>query len=233
MDPALSSPAGRRAAAIARHLAGAVPGPPPPHAAALLGPSPCLSYAPPESTEPEPAFPPADLRALLDRHNLKDRDWVFRVMEESQLFCRTQRRGGGGGGSSRVFVAPDYNDGKEAQREATMRRVAHLARRGVFRGWLTEPGAEAELRKLALLECLGVYDHSLAIKIGVHFFLWYGSNCPSIFSSSHVLASITQLVVCFTISTLGVEESCGLLSPLTSAPHSVQMGTSCPLLSAL
>jgi acyl-CoA oxidase len=227
MDPALSSPAGRRAAAIARHLAGAPPGPLPPHAAALLGPSPCLSYAPPESTEPEPAFPPADLRALLDGHHLKERDWVFRVMEESQLFCRTQRGGGGG----RIFVAPDYNDGKEAQREATMRRVAHLTRRGVFRGWLTEPGAEAELRKLALLECLGVYDHSLAIKIGVHFFLWY---CPSIFFLIPATFVVNYSVVCLlTISTLGVEESCGLLSPLTSAPHSVQMGTSCPLLSAL
>ncbi|RCV21652.1 hypothetical protein SETIT_4G154600v2 [Setaria italica] len=167
MDPALS-PAGRRAATIARHLAGALPSPPPLAATvALLGPSPCLSYALPESTEPAPAFPPAELRALLDGHHLWERDWVFRVMEESQLFCPRQRCSG-----SRVFVAPDYNDGKEAQREATMRRVAHLARRGVFRGWLTEPGAEAELRKLALLESLGVYDHSLAIKIGVHFFLW-------------------------------------------------------------
>jgi acyl-CoA oxidase len=53
-----------------------------------------------------------------------------------------------------------------------MRRIGYLARLGVFRGWLTEPGPGAELRKLALLECLGVYDHSLAIKIGVHFFLW-------------------------------------------------------------
>ncbi|OEL25806.1 Acyl-coenzyme A oxidase 3, peroxisomal [Dichanthelium oligosanthes] len=166
MDPALS-PAGRRTAAIARHLAGALPASPPlAAAAALLGPSPCLSYAPPESAEPAPAFSPVELRALLDGHHLTERDWVFRVMEESQLFCPRQR-----GSGSRVFVAPDYNDGKEAQREATMRRVAHLAQRGVFRGWLTEHGADAELCKLALLECLGVYDHSLAIKIGVHFFL--------------------------------------------------------------
>ena len=79
----------------------------------------------------------------------------------------------------------------EVQREATMRRIAHLAQRGVFRGWLTEPGAEAELRKLALLECLGVYDHSLAIKIGVHFFLWYANspNCPSIFPISRFLVN--------------------------------------------
>ncbi|KAL6594823.1 hypothetical protein ACP70R_048272 [Stipagrostis hirtigluma subsp. patula] len=163
MDPTLT-PAGRRAAAIARHLAGALQAAPP-LADAPLEPSPCLGYAAPESSEPPPAFPPAELRALLDGHHLRERDWVFRAMEESPLF-RPRSRGGG-----RAFVSPDYNDGKEAQREATMKRIEHLARRGVFRGWLTEPGADAELRKLALLECLGVYDHSLAIKIGVHFFL--------------------------------------------------------------
>ena len=73
-------------------------------------------YAPPESAENAPAFRPTELRALLDGHHLMERDWVFHVMEESQLFCPRQR-----GGGSRVFVAPDYNDGKEAQREATMR----------------------------------------------------------------------------------------------------------------
>jgi acyl-CoA oxidase len=169
MDPTLS-PAGRRAAAIARHLAGALPAPP--SNLAALEPAACLSYAPPESNEPAQAFHPAELRALLDGHHLRERDWVFGAMEESPLFCRRSRGGG------RVFVSPDYNEGKEGQREATMRRIAHLARRGVFRGWLTEPAPDAELRKLALLECLGVYDHSLAIKIGVHFFLWYAKLPP-------------------------------------------------------
>ena len=163
MDPTPTA-AARRAAAIARHLAGLPSGA---SAAAVLRSSPCLSYAPPESTEAPPAFAPMELRALLDGHHLRDRDWVFGAMEESPLFC--PRRAGAGG---KVFVSPDYNEGKEGQREATMRRIGYLTRRGVFRGWLTEAGPEAELRKLAMLECLGVYDHSLAIKIGVHFFLW-------------------------------------------------------------
>jgi acyl-CoA oxidase len=34
-----------------------------------------------------------------------------------------------------------------------------------------ESRPEAELRKLAMVECLSVYNHSLVIKIGVHF-LW-------------------------------------------------------------
>uniref|UniRef100_A0ACD5WWM9 Uncharacterized protein n=1 Tax=Avena sativa TaxID=4498 RepID=A0ACD5WWM9_AVESA len=158
MDPTPTA-AARRAAAIARHLAGL------PSAATALQSSPCLSYAPPESTEAAPAFAPTELRALLDGHHLRDRDWVFGAMEESPLFC--PRLAGG-----KVFVSPDYNEGKEGQREATMRRIGYLTRRGVFRGWLTEAGPEAELRKLAQLECLGVYDHSLTIKLGVHFFLW-------------------------------------------------------------
>jgi acyl-CoA oxidase len=159
MDPTPAA-AARRAAAIARHLAGLPSG-----AVAALHSSPCLSYAPPESTEAPPAFSPTELRALLDGHHLRDRDWVFGAMEESPLFC--PRRAGG-----KVFLSPDYNEGKEGQREATMRRIGYLTRRGVFRGWLTEPGPDAELRKLALLEALSVYDHSLVIKIGVHFFLW-------------------------------------------------------------
>jgi acyl-CoA oxidase len=182
MDPSYPpSATARRAAAIARHLAGLSPRDAAAVAAALE-PSACLSYAPPESSEPAPAFSPLELRSLLDRHHLRERDWAFRAMEESPLFC--QRRSGG-----KVFVSPDYNEGKEGQREATMRRVGYLARRGVFRGWLTEPGPDAELRKLALLECLGMYDHSLAIKIGVHFFLWYVPLAPNFVSNSPIPSS--------------------------------------------
>ncbi|KAF0903612.1 hypothetical protein E2562_028173 [Oryza meyeriana var. granulata] len=203
MDP--SNPpsiAARRAAAIARHLAGLSP-----HDAAAAGatvavlePSACLCYAPPESSEPAPAFSLLELRALLDGHHLRERDWAFRAMEESPLFC--PRRCGG-----KVLVSPDYNEGKEGQREATMRRVGYLARRGVFRGWLTEPGPDAELRKLALLDCLGVYDHSLAIKVGVHFFLW-GSTIKFLGTKRHHdkwLSDTENYVIkgCFSMTELG------------------------------
>lgn len=69
-------------------------------------------------------------------------------------------------------MGPDYNQTKEQQREMTMRRIEFLMRNGVFEGWLTAEGEEAELRKMAIHEVLGMYDHSLAIKIGVDFFLW-------------------------------------------------------------
>ncbi|KAL6594824.1 hypothetical protein ACP70R_048273 [Stipagrostis hirtigluma subsp. patula] len=162
MDTMSPSPAARRAAAIVRHLATtAAP------VATSVGLSCCLGYVRPESSEPPAAFRPADLRRLLDGHNLAARDWLFRAMEESTLFCRQHA-----GLRGRAFASPEFNVSKEAQREATMRRVGYLARRGVFRGWLTEDGVEAELRTIALLDCIGIYDHSLAVKIGVHFFLW-------------------------------------------------------------
>ncbi|KAL0443912.1 UNVERIFIED_CONTAM: Acyl-coenzyme A oxidase 3, peroxisomal [Sesamum latifolium] len=56
-----------------------------------------------------------------------------------------------------------------------MKRIQYLLDHGVFEGWLTRKGFEAEMRKLALLEVIEIFDHSLAIKIGVHFFLWGGA----------------------------------------------------------
>ncbi|XP_066312895.1 acyl-coenzyme A oxidase 3, peroxisomal-like [Miscanthus floridulus] len=199
MDPTSPSPAVRRAAAIARHLAGATT---PIPASTPLEPSCCLSYVPPESTERPAAFAPGDLRLLLDGHDLPARDWLFRVMEESPLFRSPSARTG-----SRVFVGPDLNDGKEGQREATMRRIAYLKQRGVFRGWLTEDGADAELRKLALLDCIAIYDHSLAIKIGVHFFLW-GSAIKFLGTKRHhdkwlVATENYDIMGCFAMTELG------------------------------
>lgn len=72
-------------------------------------------------------------------------------------------------------MAPDYNQTKEQQREVTMRRIEYLSTNGVFDGWLTERGEDTEMRKMAMNEVLGLYDHSLAIKLGVHFFLWGGA----------------------------------------------------------
>lgn len=106
------------------------------------------------------------MRKLSDGHHVADRDWLFGLMTQSKLFCPRER------GAGRVFVGPDYNQSMEQQREMTLRRIEYLLGRGVFEGWLTGKGPEAEFRKLAFLEVLGIFDHSLAIKLGVHFFLW-------------------------------------------------------------
>ncbi|CAN1230130.1 Acyl-coenzyme A oxidase 3, peroxisomal [Linum perenne] len=127
----------------------------------------CLSYSPPELHEKK-EFDARRMRELLDAHNIQDRDWLFGLMMQSKLF-NPQEKGG------RVFVMPDFNQTKEQQREMTMKRIEYLLERGVFDGWLTTRGPEAEMRKFAFMETLGIFDQSLAIKIGVHFFLWGGA----------------------------------------------------------
>ncbi|KAK4286111.1 hypothetical protein QN277_002717 [Acacia crassicarpa] len=134
---------------------------------AVLQPNSCLNYSPPELSEPF-AFDVKEMRNLMDAHHLEDRDWLFGLMTHSNLF--NPRRLGG-----RVFVSPDFNQSMEQQRELTMRRIEYLLDRGVFQGWLTGTGPEFELRRFAYQEVLGMYDHSIAIKLGVHFFLWGGA----------------------------------------------------------
>jgi acyl-CoA oxidase len=150
----------RRAQVLRNHLATPIPPPP-----TTLSPSHCLSYSPPDLTEPF-SFNTTDMRALLDSHHLADRDWLFGLMIQSRLFNPLQR-------GAQVFVSPDYNQSMEQQREATMRRIDYLQDKGVYQGWLTDTGPEAELRRFAFYEVVGIYDHSLAVKLGVHFFLWY------------------------------------------------------------
>jgi len=130
----------------------------------VLQPHCCLSYSPPELSN-EIAFDTREMRRLMDGHNLEDRDWLFSVIVQSALFNRRDRAG-------RIFVCPDYNQSMEQQREVTLRRIEYLVERGVFRGWLIGEGPEEELKKLALHEVIGMYDHSLAVKLGVHYFLW-------------------------------------------------------------
>lgn len=104
----------------------------------------------------------------MDGHNVEDRDWLFGLMMQSKFF--NPRESGG-----RTFVLPDYNQSMEQQREVTMKRIGFLLDHGVFQGWLTGKGPESEFRKFALLDVIGIFDHSLAIKVGVHFFLWGGA----------------------------------------------------------
>ncbi|KAB2043486.1 hypothetical protein ES319_D01G020800v1 [Gossypium barbadense] len=127
----------------------------------------CLSYSPPELSE-NYAFDIKDMRKLIDRHNLEERDWLFGLMKQSKLF-NPKVRGG------KVFVSPDYNQSMEQQREMTLKRIEYLLEKGAFKGWLTEKGEDIEMRKFAGFEVCSIYDHSLFTKLGVHFFLWGGA----------------------------------------------------------
>lgn len=107
------------------------------------------------------------MRNLLDMHNIEDRDGLYNLIIESSVF--NPRKVG-----SRVFVSPDYNQPMEQQREVTMERLQYLVDHGVLGGWITERGAAIELRRMALNEVVQIYDHSLAVMLGAHYFLWYG-----------------------------------------------------------
>lgn len=160
-SPSSDDQVARRAQVIAGHLRGF-------HASSelSLSTSPCLQYSPPEFASPPSQFNFYDMRKLMDGHNLQDRDWLSGLMIQSKLF--NPRVAGG-----RLLVSPDYNQSMEQQREMTMKRIQYLLDCGVFQGWLTDTGPEIEMRKFALHEVIGMYDHSLAVKLGVHYFLWY------------------------------------------------------------
>ncbi|GAB2285394.1 Acyl-coenzyme A oxidase 3, peroxisomal [Dionaea muscipula] len=160
-----------RTQVLTRHLqtspSTALSSPSPPSSDPLSSSS-CLSYSPPELSVSPSAFDTNQMRALLDAHDIRERDWVFNLILQSNLF--NPRKIG-----HRTFVSPDYNQSMEQQREITMRRVEYLLHRGVYRGWLTGRDAESELRKLAVFEVISIFDHSLGVKLGVHFFLWGGA----------------------------------------------------------
>ncbi|KAE8662196.1 Acyl-coenzyme A oxidase 3, peroxisomal [Hibiscus syriacus] len=87
---------------------------------------------------------------------------------QSRLFNRRERGG-------KVFVSPDYNRSMEQQREMTWKRIEYLLERGVFKGWMAGEGEDVEMKMFACSEVLGIFDHSISIKLGVHFVLWGGA----------------------------------------------------------
>lgn len=126
----------------------------------LIQSSTCLNYSPPDHSEPV-FFDTKEMRKLMDGHHWEHRDMVYKLIIQNELFVRRNRGG-------KVFVTPDYNQSKEQQRVMTMKRIEYLVSQGVFDGFLTSD----ELRSFAIADSVGAYDHSLGIKLGVHFFLW-------------------------------------------------------------
>ncbi|KAJ4850820.1 hypothetical protein Tsubulata_037026, partial [Turnera subulata] len=132
-----------------------------PHALALLpnlSSNACLSFSPPELTETI-GFDTEEMRRLLDAHHIPERDYLYNLIQEGEVFNPVKKGG-------RVFLMPDYNQSMEKQRDITMTRIKWLFDRGVYRGWCTESGPEADLRNLAMQEVLRSYDLALGIQMG-------------------------------------------------------------------
>nr|XP_043625835.1 acyl-coenzyme A oxidase 3, peroxisomal-like [Erigeron canadensis] len=138
------------------------------HTAEHLDIAECVNYSPPEISEPPSDFDTKSLRKLLDGDSIDEIDYMFNLMTQSTLFCPRERGG-------TVFISPDFNQSMQQQREMTMKRIDYLRKQGVFNGWLTRKGPAAELLGFTRANSCGVFDHSLGIKLGVHFFLWGGA----------------------------------------------------------
>ena len=105
------------------------------------------------------------MRLLLEGHDIETRDRVFNLMIESDLFV-SKRIG------DKVLVSPNFNQPRDHSREQTVARIRYLQSQGVFNGWATDRSYEGSLRHLASYETLTMFDHSLIVKISVHFHLW-------------------------------------------------------------
>lgn len=155
--------ASERMAVLLQHLTPAMS-----NTSSPLQPLPCLGFTSAESNSDPPSFDLLSMRKLLDGHNTEERDKVFNMMASNDLFI-LKRIGGD------IFIGADYNQPMEAQRSMTMERILFLLQNGFFKGWLTNNDPQFILARDAVQECFGTFDHSLAIKIGVHFHLWGGA----------------------------------------------------------
>jgi acyl-CoA oxidase len=135
-----------------------------------LASTPCLSYQSPESNEGAPAFDVAAMRQIIDGHDLDVRDLMYSIFANDKPF-RTKNSPVG----VPVYTAMDYNTTKEEQREVTFERILHLKNMGLFKNWLTSDDPEEAYKKAAMHESISIYDHSMAIKLGVHVHLWGGA----------------------------------------------------------
>lgn len=186
--------AARRTSVLARQLAQEL------SPVSFLQPSPCLAYQPPEFHSDKASFDKSAMRELLDGHHVQLRDSFTDLMLSSDLFVR-KRLG------DRVFATPDFNTTMEEHREKTLERILFFRSKGVFKGWLTDSSVEDALKRAALFETLGLFDHSLAIKLGVHIHLW-GGAIQYLGTKRHhdkwlALTEAYQVRGCFAMSELG------------------------------
>ncbi|KAJ7546644.1 hypothetical protein O6H91_08G048700 [Diphasiastrum complanatum] len=158
------SAAWRRTSVLANHLSAQT------HEDATLSLEriPCLAYNPPETASVKGLIDVVAMRQLMDGHDVDLRDEVYNLMANEKLF-QLKKVGG------QVYVGPDYNEPFQLQRYHTMQRIYFLRDKGLFKGELTDDSFERAFRKLAIHDCLAIFDHSLGIKLGVHFQLWGGA----------------------------------------------------------
>lgn len=164
----MESQVARRAALLASHLAG-----PSGFTAEIdssIAAMPCLQYQPPESHTGTIEFDPSSLRSILDTTSVKILEETFEIFKNNKIFWPKGTPQGG-----QLYTSMDYNSTKEEQREVTFQRILFMRDHGFFRNWLTTEDPVEMDRKSAMHEAIGIYDHSMGVKLGVHIHLWGGA----------------------------------------------------------
>ena len=107
------------------------------------------------------------MRRLLDGDSVAPLDEMFALFAQHPIFWPNGSPHGG-----QLYTGMDYNTSKEEQRDVTFQRLLFLRDRGVFQEWLTTNDLDKAKRFAAMHEAIGYYDHSAAVKLGVHVHLW-------------------------------------------------------------
>lgn len=136
----------------------------------LINAAPCLQYIPAEHHEGAAKFNPAALHKLLSREGVEVHKEMFDIFASNKIFWSNQDPPRG-----HMFTGMDYNSTKEQQRDITFQRIIFLRDRGYFKGWLTDDSPAGIRQKAAMHEAIGMFDHSMAVKLGVHIHLWGGA----------------------------------------------------------
>ncbi|CDF77395.1 unnamed protein product [Chondrus crispus] len=111
---------------------------------------------PPGVVAARPAFDTKKMRELLDMNNFELRDSLYELFKNP------------------VFV-PRYNETLDEERARTIQRWRLIAKTGVFHEALRIFTVKGRQRYEATLESVGAIDHSLDIKMGVHYGLFGGT----------------------------------------------------------
>lgn len=115
-----------------------------------------LAPFPPGVVAARPAFDTKKMRSLLDMNSLELRDSLYELFKNPVFTVR-------------------YGETLEEERARTMQRWNLIARTGVFAGTLSAFTVQSRQRYEAIMESVGLMDHSLDIKMGVHYGLFGGT----------------------------------------------------------
>lgn len=111
---------------------------------------------PPGVVATRPAFDLPKMRQLLDMNNIALRDSLYDLFKHP------------------AFI-PRYNESLAEERTRTIQRWRLIAKTGVFHNTLRKFTADSRQKYEATLESVAAIDHSLDIKMGVHYGLFGGT----------------------------------------------------------